>query len=257
MKRSTLCIFLVAVAIPSLAMGETSTESDAIDSTRSTLAKWVETRQIVSEEKRDWELGKEVLEQRIALLEGEVAALQEKISVARGGIEEADLEQRERIAQNRGLRQASATLEEVIGAVEAKTRALLVSLPEPLARRVEPLSRKLPEDPAKTELSLGERFQNALGILNEINKFNREIVVTREIRELPGGSTAEVQTIYLGLGQAYYVTPNGDAAGTGRPGPGGWSWSASNEMAQEIARAIAILQNEDVPAYVPLPVQVQ
>ena len=135
--------------------------------------------------------------------------------------------------------------------------ALLVSVPEPLSRRVEPLSRKIPKDPRKSDQPLAQRFQNVLGVLNEVNKFNKEISVFREIRDLPDGSTAEVQTLYLGLGQAYYVTPNGTAAGTGMPGPQGWTWTEANELSQEIAQAIQILEDNGTPAYVPLPIRVQ
>ena len=53
------------------------------------------------------------------------------------------------------------------------------------------------------------------------------------------------------------VTPDRDAAGVGKPGPEGWSWSTADDLAEKIAQAIAILANEDVPAFVPLPVQVQ
>ena len=72
-----------------------------------------------------------------------------------------------------------------------------------------------------------------------------------------GGSTAEVKALYIGLGQAYYVTPTGDAAGVGQPTPDGWKWTPANDLAPEISRAIAILQNEEVPAFVPLPVTIE
>lgn len=249
----------LALAVPLLAMpafAETG-EADAIDSTRSTLAKYVETKQIISKEKQDWQLGKEVLEQRIALLEGEIASLRDKIAEARSGINEAASKQRELVNDNEEYRAAAVALVETIGGLEATTRRLLVAVPEPLATRVEPLSRKLPKEAGETTLSLSQRFQNVLGILNEVNKFNGEITVVRELRDLPDGTQSEVETLYMGLAQAYYVAPDGATAGTGVPGPEGWSWKAANELAGEIARTIAILQNEDVPAYVSLPVEVQ
>jgi hypothetical protein len=74
---------------------------------------------------------------------------------------------------------------------------------------------------------------------------------------MPDGSTAEVKALYIGVSLGYYVTPDGDAAGVGQPAPEGWSWTPADDLADRIARAIAILDNEDVPAYVPLPVKVQ
>lgn len=64
-------------------------------------------------------------------------------------------------------------------------------------------------------------------------------------------------TLYLGLGQAYYVTANGSAAGIGTSTPDGWQWKPANQLAPRVAQAIAIMENEEVPAYVPLPVEVQ
>lgn len=232
-------------------------QADEVDTTRQSLARYVETRQIISRERQDWELGKEVLEQRIALLEGEIGALRGKIAEARSGLREVSGKQGELTRDNRELRDAAFSLQSSIGALETSTRSLLKSVPEPLADRVEPLARKLPAEPFATQLSLSQRFQNVLGVLNEVNKFNREMTLLREIRELPDGSTSEVQTLYLGLAQAYYVTPDGESAGTGHPGRDGWSWRAADQLADEITQAIAIMQNEEVPAYVSLPVEVQ
>jgi hypothetical protein len=106
-------------------------------------------------------------------------------------------------------------------------------------------------------MSLGERFVNVLGVLNEVSKFNGDITVRSELRPLPDGSSAEVQLLYVGLGQAYYATSDGGSAGVGRPGAEGWIWESADEHAPGIAEAIAILKNEQVPAYVPLPVRIQ
>jgi hypothetical protein len=96
-----------------------------------------------------------------------------------------------------------------------------------------------------------------VGVLNEVNKFNRDVTVTSELRPLPDGRTVEVQALYVGLGQGYYVSPDGKSAGYGRPGEDGWEWVAEDALASEVARAIKILQNEDVPAFVPLPVEMR
>jgi hypothetical protein len=236
---------------------EPAIDARTLESTRDTLDKWVETQQIISNEKRDWQLAREVLEQRNELLQNEIATLEEKIAETQSGIGEVDVKRRELNAENRALEDAADLLDAEILGLEAKTRGLLARLPEPILERVAPLSARIPDNPANTQLSLGERYQNVVGILNEVNKFNRDITLTSEVRTLPGGSASEVRALYLGLGQAYYVTANGEAAGVGRPTSDGWKWTPANEMADEILQAIAILQNEDVPAYVPLPVEIQ
>ncbi|MCG8432352.1 MAG: DUF3450 domain-containing protein, partial [Candidatus Omnitrophica bacterium] len=113
-----------------------------------------------------------------------------------------------------------------------------------------------PERPDETKLSLGERFQNIVGVLNEVSKFNREITLASEVRNLPDGTSAEVTTIYVGIGKAYYVNNKGDIAGIGSASENGWRWRTANEAAPEIARAIAILKNEQAAAFTQLPVEI-
>jgi hypothetical protein len=228
-----------------------------LESTRSVLAEWVEIQQVISKEKQSWQIGRELLEQRIDLVEGEIGALEEKIAETRLSITEADRKRRALVDENDALKLATASLETQIAVLETKTGQLLDRLPEPIRELVTPLARRLPADPAQTDQSLGERYQNVIGILNEINKFNREITVASELRGMPDGTTAEVKALYIGVSLGYYVTADGKAAGVGSPTPEGWSWKPADDLAGKITRAIAILDNEDVPAYVPLPVKVQ
>lgn len=228
--------------------------SAVLDSTRATLAKWVETRELISREREDWTLGKQVLEERLRLLEAELAELRGGLAETRGAIGAANEAREELRGKRDGLEEASSTLDEIVASLEAKTRRLVAQLPAPLTARIAPLARRIPEDPAKAEPSLGQRFQNVIGLVNEVNKFNGDVTLVSEVRELPGGGAAEVRTLYLGLAQAWYVTPNGDAAGVGRPGPEGWEWSADDELAPRVAQVIGVLEGDQVPAYVALPV---
>lgn len=225
-----------------------------LQSSRDTVAKWVETQQILAREKKDWQDGKEILERRIELLESEIRALETKVSETRSTLGEADRRRYELVTEGESLRLAAAALAERVGRLEEKVRALLSRSPEPLRDRVAPLSQRLPAPGATTALSLGERYQNVIGVLNEVNKFQRDVTVASEIRTLSDGSRVEVQALYLGLGQGYYVTADGSAAGVGVPSDEGWDWTQTNELAPAVRQAIAILQNESVPAYVPLPV---
>lgn len=119
---------------------------------------------------------------------------------------------------------------------------------------MKPLSQQIPNDPATTELSLGKRFESVIGILNDITKFNSEITVTTGRRALPDGTEVEVTELYLGVSHGYYV--NGPNAGVGRSSADGWVWTPANDSAQAISDAIAILENEKIAEYVPVPVQI-
>jgi hypothetical protein len=106
-------------------------------------------------------------------------------------------------------------------------------------------------------MSLSERFQNVVGILNELNKFSREITEATEVRDLPDGSSAEVTVLYLGLGQAYYCNAKSGVAGVGRPGEKGWVWEPRNDLVAAVADVIAVYRNEVPAVYVGLPVEVK
>lgn len=248
---------MVVAAAAALGLAAEPVARDSVESAREALEKWVETRKVISKEKQDWALGRELLDERIKLVEREIASLREKISQAEKSISDTDKKRAELVEENNKLKNASATLASTVAKLETRTISLNSRLPDPIRERIKPLSQVLPEDPNDTKLSLAQRFQNVVGILNEVNKFNREITVTSEVRTLDDGSTAEVTALYVGLGQAYYTGANGTTAGVGRPSEDGWKWDSANDAASSIANAVAILKNEMVAAFVPLPVKVQ
>ena len=255
--RLSLLALALTIPAPAPSAQEAGSSSEQIESARATVARWVETQQIISREREEWQVGRDVLEQRISLLEREIATIEEGLAEVRASTGETDRKKAELLAEERTLAEAGAVPEESIAAFESRTKELMSTLPEPLRDRVALLSQRLPADPARTELSLSQRFQNVIGILNEVNKFNRDLTVENEVLELPDGTRAEVRSLYVGLGQAYYVTADGGAAGIGHAAGGAWKWQPANELAPEITRAIAILQNEAVPDYVPLPVDLR
>jgi FtsZ-binding cell division protein ZapB len=250
-------MFVVVLAVVAVGWAAEPVALDSIDNVRTTIEKWVETKQVISQEKQDWALGREMLNERIELVEREIASLREKIAQAQESISDADKKRVELVDENAKLKVAAETLRGIVTQLEARTVELVKQLPDPIRERIKPLSQRLPEDPDATELSLAQRFQNVIGILNEVNKFNREITVTSEVRTLADGSVAEVTALYVGLGQAYYTGANGTVAGVGRPGPDGWTWEPANEAAAEVADAVSILKNEMVANFVLLPVSVQ
>jgi hypothetical protein len=246
-------------AICLLASGTIFADSDPgdIEDTRTMIEQWVETQRVISTEKRDLAMAKEMLNERIELVEHEIETLHGKIAEAEESIADADKKRMEMIEENESLRETSTALEAVVGSLEKRTVALLNRLPDPIRERVKPLSQRLPENPEETKLSLSRRFQNVVGILNELNKFDREITVVSEVRDLPDGSSAEVTAVYLGIGQGYYTGSNEKIAGVGSPSDEGWVWTPANEAATEISRAIAILKNEQVADFVQLPVDIR
>ncbi len=252
--------FLAVSLVLSMFMSATSQAEDVfgtIDNTKSSLEKWVETQRIISKEKADLRLSKEMLNERIDLVSREIETLEKKIKEAGESIAEADKKRAEMLEKNENLKQATSVLAEKIAPMEKRLADLLKRLPKPAVQRVRPLSQRLVSGKKESDLEISERYQNVVGILNEMDKFNREITVTSELRDLEDGRSVEVASMYLGVGQGYYVSGNDKFAGNGFGDENGWQWKQDNSAAANISEAIKILENEKAASFVRLPVEIK
>ena len=229
--------------------------SNEIDITKELISKWVETKKLISLESEDWKIEQEVLKDRIDLISSERNSLKEKINETEDLINQSNSKRTDLVENNESFKKASTLLSDKIKILENKILILLPTLPRHIQGKIKPLSQRIPIKD-QSELTLSERYQNVIGVINELNKGASEISVVSEVRSLPNGGSAEVQTLYLGYAHAYYCTTKGDIAGIGYPAQEGWIWKPKNEIAQEIADSIAIFKNEMVAEYITLPISV-
>ncbi len=271
-KRWAVClpifVFLVTVFLCGLCFGDEES-GEKISNTKNALEKWVETKRIISKEKRDLKLSREILNERIRLVQREIDSLAEKISDAEKSIAEADKKRAEMVEDNEKLKEASSSLEGILVKLEDRTRGLLVRLPSPIRERVKPLSQRLPKLDSEAgqggsdkgvdevKLSMGERFQNVVGILNEVDKFNRDVSVTSEVRKLEDGKSVEVTALYAGIGHGFYTSADGKYAGYGFSGDDSWVWVENNASANQVSEAVSILKNEKAASFVQVPVEIK
>jgi len=228
-----------------------------IENTRNTLEQWVETQQILSEEKSDWKLEKAILEDTEKLLNNELERLNAALEELDASATAADEERTTLAAEKETLSEASSVVEANIGALETQIKAIIKTFPEPLVDKIKPLIRRLPEDPNDTKLTLGERVQNIVGILSQADKFNGTITQTSESREVGDGRVVEVRTIYWGLGGAFYVDAAGDYAGVGFPGDNGWEWPEVAGSGEQIKRLLDVYEGSEEIQFVPVPARIK
>jgi hypothetical protein len=225
-----------------------------LQATRDTLNKWVETSQLISEEKNDWLLEESILDDTRTLLKNELSRLKEAISELEASASAADQDRENLTAEKAELSAGSDVIEGNLTQLETLLKQIVKTLPEPLLKKIKPLVRRLPDDPADTKLSVGERVQNIVGILSQADKFNTTLTITSESREISKGKFVQVSTLYWGLAMAYYVDDSGDYAGIGLAGADGWEWpeidGAGNAIKKlfEIYEGTADIQFVDVPA---------
>ena len=245
----------LAVAL-SVACGAVHAEL-ALTEARSTLEKWVETRQLISKTRGDWRSDKEMLEQTVALLERELKSVEEQIGKVSTNNAAAE---RERTQADASLKLSQAAMDRAKGFVtefEPKLTAALPALPAPLQDILKPLISRIPRDASSTKMATTERVQVLVGILNELDKFNSAVNIFSEKRRNPRNEEVAVETVYIGLGAAFFVNESGDFAGVGSPKAGSWEWASKPELAASVREVIKIYRNEASARFVPLPVVIK
>mgnify|MGYP001822745056 CR=1 FL=1 len=247
----TLGAALVLISPRPLMAGE------AVEAFRAQTEKWVETRQIISEEKSGWEIDQEYLRSERDLLKEEKKALAAEIEDLEASTGAADEERRELLLLRGEYQRASAVLEKQIRGLEEQVLELAPQLPEPLQDKLKLLLVQIPEDPSEGKTQLGQRLMNVLGVLAQVEKFDGTASFVGETRAVEGGQKVRVRTLYWGLGQAMYADVQGRTAGIGRPsGPDGWEFSNEPELAQRASLLLDIYEgNVDNIEFVQLPVE--
>ncbi len=183
------------------------------------MGKWIETQQIISRERNDWQQGKEILDGRLELVQqGGRDARPEASAQAQERSPRPSRSATNCWRESEQLEALGAQLADAVTAMEGELRRLHPTLPEPIQQKLQPLYERMPADEAaKARVSVAERFQNVLGILNEVNKANNEITVNlRSAHALATASPRRSRRSTSASPQAYYVMRRGEA-GIGRP----------------------------------------
>lgn len=227
-----------------------------VKETTAALEKWVSSRQVIAKTKRDWDLEKAAITNSIELFSTELKALEEGLQTAtvdssRIERETAELEASKAVTEA-GLDAARILVTEL----EAAVTGLSIQLPPPLKDRIDPILKRIPAASEETKRSVMERMQNVVALVNEIDRFNLDVTVVSEVQTNPEGKEIQVQTVYLGLGQAYFVDRTGTHSGFGSPSENGWAWIQKPEIAGSVRTILSMYEGKIPAAFVPMPVQI-
>ena len=247
------CHGIVLLAVAFACGVSQAADANRLNETRETLAKWVETRQLVSRTKADWQADKETLEQSIKLFQRELQSVEEQMSKLSTNSTQVDKERDQAEALKKSSNESLERARQFAVEFEAQVTGLVPQLPAPLQDILKPLLSRIPTDRANTRMSAAERLQGIVGVVNELDKFNNSVAVLSEKRRNQQGEEIAVETVYVGLGAAYFVNAGDDFAGTGTPGRGGWDWTIKPELASAVRDVIRIYRNERPARFVALP----
>ena len=124
-----------------------------LEQARLTLGKWIETQQIISRERNDWQQGKEVLRGRIDLVGNEVAALKERIAQSEATVAESDRAKQELVSERERLKATTAQLDAAVVQMEARIRSLARVMPQPVTSKLQPLLQRIPAEGSAPRVS--------------------------------------------------------------------------------------------------------
>src|SRR5262249_20081523 len=81
-----------------------------LEETRLVMGKWIETKQIISKERNEWQQAKEILAGRLEVVKREIAGLEEKIQQAQTSVAETGAKKDEVLTRNGELETVGAQL---------------------------------------------------------------------------------------------------------------------------------------------------
>ena len=258
-------VSMAGAVTPVKAQSKPAAQQETVDYlalSRDLLTKYYETEKLLGQEQADWKLNRELLKNRVELMEAQLKELETKTEEERGKITQSDAEREKLDQQNQELAKLQTVQVGAIEKLEARIRLLWPKLPEVLKAKVRGQYERLPaaglpRDQIKS--SVGERFLNVLAVLNEATKFHGDVLVVSERRKLRDGRELEVETIYFGLSVAYFASGDSmnPAAGMLLPTESGWETIEMPEHAVAISDVIAMNKSAKIAGFVPLPVKVK
>jgi len=198
-----------------------------------------------------------MLEQSIQLFERELKGVEEQMAKLSTNSSQADKERAQADVQLKAATESLDQTKQFATSFESQINKLVPQLPKPLQEILKPLVARLPTDAANTKMMATERAQAIVGILNELDKFNNAVTIFSEKRKNDKGEEVAVETVYVGLGAAYFVSDAGDFAGTGAPAANGWDWTVKPELASAVKEVIRTYRNERPPRFISLPATIK
>lgn len=245
-------LWVLILGLSLSAVGRLTAAESPLTASRAAVEKWIETHQLISKVRSDWQSDKETLEQSVLLFERELKAVAAQISKVTTNSVQVDKERAEAEVLKKTSSESLERARLFAAEFEGEVKKIVPRLPVPLQDILKPLLNRIPTDP-NARITAAERLQTLVGILNELDKFNNAVSVFNEKRRNPKGEEVAVETVYIGLGAAYFVNQTDDFAGIGFPAAAGWEWTGQPELAHSVRDVLKIYRNERPAKFISLP----
>src|SRR5436190_20709861 len=156
MKQTlSLAVFCVCAVLSAQA----AEPANKLSETRAVLEKWVETRQLVSKTRADWQADKETLQQTVVMLERELKAVDDQFTKLSTNNVQAEKERLEAETLIKTSSEGLAPAQEFAVEFEGKIETVVPRLPEPLKDILKPLLARLLATGTNIHMKVHERVQ--------------------------------------------------------------------------------------------------
>ena len=241
-----ICAASLLVSEAQEAVNQSATDAAVVE-LREAISKLVDVQTLESKERNDWTAKKASFAKLLDLHQRELSLLNEELAKAGKTAPAHEAQTAEMEVEIEALKQARRLTSEAVVRNQPRLLNLSAAFPKPLLDEVE--AELLTLKVWNPELEPRDALQAMLTVLAAAEQFNRRF--TRSI-EVHDGS--EVQVLYLGLAQAYYMD-SGNKAGVGRPAAEGWVWESMPGIRSELSDAFDTMDRKRPPATVTLPLK--
>ncbi|HTO02767.1 MAG TPA: DUF3450 family protein [Opitutus sp.] len=214
-----------------------SAEPDTIRAVEKSASEWVKMRAETVRLETDWASDQVLLKSTINALTERAQLLEERRDELKAKTAEERAELEDLTGKRKVAAKELALVEQRLKTLTAQLMELRPALPPRLSDALEMSFRSLTD----AELSVGERMQLAMTVLNRCAQFNRSMNHGAEVLAMDGEAGAKsLEVIYWGLSHGYAIDPAAGKAWWGSPGADGWKWEPRPEAVTRVAELIAI-----------------
>ncbi len=235
------------------ASAQEATELPSAVEVRTKLEQWVLTKQITSAESAAWASEKANLGELNGLRRQEIEQLKAFAVAVGERVTELAGKQEAFVEEEKNLKTWRRELEATVADLESRVRAMIPVFPQPFRDEVTEAITRLEESDEAADAPIQQRARDVMMVLQAYQKHQNEITVLTEVREM-GGQRREVEVLYIGLHEAWYVDASGRFSGVGQPTVTGWQWREDNGLASRVRQAIELQARRAEPAFVTLPI---
>jgi len=231
-------------------------EASEIDTLQEMVGEWTELRRLIAVERADWKVEEVFLRENLDILQKQVTLINEKLEETEGvGEETINALETLEVRRNELLAANKVVQDSVVG-LEAAVKEVVKRFPPPLMDTVEPLLRRIPDDPTSASLPIGQRVQNVVAVVSLAEKFNTSLIKRGEVREI-AGEEKQVWTLYWGLAASFSTDSEVTSAIVGYPSESGWVYEERSDMAETVGLLIETYDGLEIPTFVDLPVSLR